>query len=234
MKHDDTGVLKRGGWFVTGTDTGVGKTSVALALLTALERKGRKAVGMKPIASGCRKTAAGLRCDDAERLQAASSVTAEYVDINPYAFADPVAPHLAATAEGIVIRIEKIQTHFDRLQRLAPWVVVEGAGGWRVPLNDAHTMADLAKVLNLPVVLVVGIRLGCLNHALLTAAAIQADGVRLAGWVANQIESGLALFEENVATLRVRFDAPLLGVFPYQKSGFNPTHASHLILEKLI
>ena len=226
--------MMRGGWFVTGTDTGVGKTAVAQALLTALQRKGHKAVGMKPIASGCRKTAAGLRCDDAERLQAASSVTAEYADINPYAFADPVAPHLAAATEGIVIRIEKIQTHFDRLQRLAPWVVVEGAGGWRVPLNDAHTMADLAKALNLPVVLVVGIRLGCLNHALLTAAAIQADGVRLAGWVANQIEPGLALFEGNVATLRARLDVPLLDVFPYQESGFNPTHVSHLILEKLI
>lgn len=207
------------GWFITGTDTGVGKTSVAVALLAALARAGRTAVGMKPVASGARRTAAGLRHTDAEALIRAGTAAADYADVNPYCFADPVAPHLAAAAGGSVIRVEKILEHRARLQRLASYIVVEGAGGWRTPLDADRTMADLALALRLPVILVVGIRLGCLNHALLTAEAVRRAGAPFAGWVANRIDPGAALFEENVATLAARLATPPLAVFPYRLPG---------------
>jgi len=204
------------GWFITGTDTGVGKTYVARCLLAALAHADRPAVGMKPVASGCHRTQTGLRCDDAELLLADSSVNPDYTDVNPYAFAEPVAPHLAAAAEGKTIELEVIQERFRRLRRLAPYVVVEGAGGWRVPLDDSRTMADIAKALGLPAILVVGMRLGCLNQALLTVEAMHTDGVTLTGWVANQIDPVMERFEQNIATLEARIAEPLLGVLPYQ------------------
>ena len=210
-----------GGWFITGTDTGVGKTRVAHGLLEALARAGQRAVGMKPVASGCRATAAGLRSEDAESLLAASGVATDYADINPYAFAPPCAPHLAARASGVAIRLEKILGHFQRLQEKAPWLVVEGIGGWRVPLGEHLTMADVARALRLPVILVVGLRLGCLNHALLTLSAIRHDGIPLAGWVANQIDPAMTRVAENIAALEERVSAPLLASFPYQPPG-NP------------
>lgn len=206
------------GWFITGTDTGVGKTVAAQALLVRLARAGFRVAGMKPVASGCRQTPQGLRNEDAERLLHASSVPLTYNEVNPYAFAPPVAPHLAARAAGIEIRLENILEHFYRLQARADWVVVEGAGGWYVPLGPALTMADLARALGLPVILVVGLRLGCLNHALLTAQAVRASGCALAGWVANRIDPNMELVMENIEALRARLDAPLLAEFPYRGS----------------
>ena len=197
-------------WFVTGTDTGVGKTLVSVALLTALARTGRRVVGMKPVASGCDATPLGLRSADAEALRAAANVTADYEDINPYALAVPTAPHLAAAATGVQIEIAAIRAHYARLAAHADDVVVEGIGGWLVPINRTQTMADVARALELPVILVVGMRLGCLNHALLTQRAITASGCRLVAWVANRVDSGAP--EGYVEALNDHLAAPCLGI----------------------
>jgi dethiobiotin synthetase len=222
------------GWFVTGTDTGVGKTLFAVSLLAGLARAGFKAAGMKPVASGCRETPEGLRNEDAERLMAASSVPLAYEEINPYALAPPVAPHLAAAAAGIEISLENILEHFDRLRARAEFVVVEGAGGWFVPLGPTLTMADLARALGLPVILVVGLRLGCLNHALLTAEAIGRMGCPLAGWVANRIDPEMMLVEQNIETLRERLAAPLIAELPYLERGHFSAVMTHRDVERLI
>ena len=223
------------GWFVTGTDTGVGKTRVATALLAGLRASGVSALGMKPVASGCRHTPSGLRSEDAEALRAAGSCRRPYDEVNPYAFAPAIAPHLAAEAAGVVIREQTIQEHFGRLCAQAECVVVEGVGGWLVPLGPALTMADIARALRLPVIMVVGLRLGCLNHALLTAAAIHQSGLRLAGWVANRIEPDFEKFDENVGSLAARLDAPLIGRIPFLAEGLMSLEdmASHLELSKL-
>ena len=205
-----------GGWFITGTDTGVGKTRVSGLLLDALAREGRLAVGMKPVASGCLTTSAGLRSEDAEALLAKSGVAADYADINPYAFAPPCAPHLAASEAGVEIRLEKILESFVRLRQQAPWVVVEGVGGWRVPLGKQLMLSDVVRAMELPVILVVGLRVGCINHALLTVSAIQREGIALAGWVANQIDPEMTHVEENVATIQNKIAVPLLGQWPCQ------------------
>jgi dethiobiotin synthetase len=207
------------GWFITGTDTGVGKTRIACLLLEALAREGRRAIGMKPVASGCRETTAGLRNEDAERLLAVSGVAVDYAEVNPYAFAPAIAPHLAAHESGAVIRNEKILESFQRLRQKAPWLVVEGIGGWMVPLGEHLTMADIARAMRLPAILIVGLRLGCLNHALLTASAIRREGVPLAGWIANQIDPAMTHVDENIAALNERIQAPLLARFPYQSPG---------------
>jgi dethiobiotin synthetase len=208
-----------GGWFITGTDTGVGKTWIACLLLEALAREGRRAVGMKPVASGCRETATGLRNEDAERLLTVSGVAVDYAEVNPYAFAPAMAPHLAAHESGVEIRNEKILESFQRLRQKAPWLVVEGVGGWMVPLGEHLMMADVARAMRLPVILVVGLRLGCLNHALLTASAIQRESVPVAGWIANQIDPAMTHVDENIAALRERIEAPLLARFPYLAPG---------------
>jgi dethiobiotin synthetase len=222
------------GWFIAGTDTGVGKTRAACALLTALVRSGRKAVGMKPVASGGRKTAAGLRCGDAEALLAAGAIAAEYTDVNPYCFEPAVAPHLAASATGVEIDLREIASRFHKLRRLTEWIVVEGAGGWLTPINARESMADVAAWLQLPVILVVGMRLGCLNHALLTQRAIRAAGLPLAGWVANRIDPAMSRVNENVAALQSRIAAPLLAVFPHATSGNGRPAAEFIDLEKLV
>jgi dethiobiotin synthetase len=199
-------------WFVTGTDTGVGKTLVSTALLTALARSGRRVVGMKPVASGCDVTAHGLRSADAGALRMAGNVAADYADINPYALAASTAPHLAAVAAGVQIDIGTIRTHYARLAACADDVVVEGIGGWLVPINRTQNMADVARVLELPVILVVGMRLGCLNHALLTQRAITASGCRLVAWVANSVADDMP--QGYVESLTERLEAPCLGVLP--------------------
>lgn len=203
------------GVFVTGTDTGVGKTRLSATLVRAQRACGRRAIGMKPVASGCRDTPEGLRNEDAETLIAASDPAPPYALCNLYAFAPPIAPHIAAREARIGIALEPIVGAYLKLAAMADRVVVEGVGGWSVPLSDALMQADLVRALDLPVVLVVGLRLGCINHALLSARAIAADGCTLAGWIANRIDPDMAHADANLDTLRKRIDAPLLGVLAY-------------------
>lgn len=198
-------------WFVTGTDTGTGKTLVSCALLLALSGKKIRAVGMKPVAAGLD---ADGRNDDAKQLIAASSVDAPYPLVNPYPLRAAIAPHIAAAEEGATIELPPIVAAFGRLRAMADAVIVEGVGGFRVPLNAECDTSDLAVALDLPVILVVGLRLGCINHALLSQQAIAACGLPLAGWVANRIDPAMLRPEENLAALRERIAAPLLGVVP--------------------
>ena len=199
------------GCFVTGTDTGIGKTRVSAGLLRALAQAGVKSVGMKPVASGAEMTSEGLRNEDALALQRAAALPRDYALVNPYCFAPPVAPHLAAREAGVEIGLDVIRDAYTALCRGAEVVVVEGVGGWQVPLGPGLGLPDLAQELELPVLLVVGMRLGCLNHALLTARAIRADGLTLAGWVANAVDSHFERPEANLATLEAELGAPLLG-----------------------
>jgi len=189
------------GFFVTGTDTGVGKTEIACALASGLAASGLKVAVMKPVAAGAVSTPEGLRNDDALALMACANVAARYETINPFCLAEPVAPHIAAADTGIRIRTADIVGCFDALKRQADCVVVEGAGGWLVPISAQETMADVARALGLPVVLVVGLRLGCLNHALLSAQAVHASGLMLSGWVGNGIDALFARQAENLAAL---------------------------------
>ncbi len=206
------------GIFVTGTDTGVGKTLVSAALLHVLKWLGRRAVGMKPVAAGAELIDGVWSNEDVRLLKAASGVDAPNELVNPYLFRDAIAPHIAAERKGVRIEIPRIVEACEQLTRLADWVVVEGAGGFRIPLDDKKDSADLAVALGLPVVLVVGMRLGCLNHALLTAEAIERRGLTLAGWIANRIDPDMAVFDENLAALENRLPAPCLGVLPWQES----------------
>ncbi|MEO5574330.1 MAG: dethiobiotin synthase [Gammaproteobacteria bacterium] len=203
------------GFFVTGTDTNAGKTWIAAGLLSALGARGHSTATMKPIASGCTQTPNGLRNDDALLLMRHASLPLPYECVNPYAFAAPVAPHIAAQASGRVIEIAPLKMIFEKISSQADYVIVEGVGGWKVPINVHETTVDLAVALNLPVILVVGMRLGCLNHALLTCNSIVSYGLTLAGWVANTIDTSYLEFDANVQALHNRIPAPLLGITPH-------------------
>jgi dethiobiotin synthetase len=203
------------GFFVTGTDTGIGKTWVSSGLILALRLHGYRAIGMKPIASGCSSTPSGLRNEDALALQTASSETVGYETVNPYAFEPAIAPHVAAREAGVNITFATIRAHAEKVMRLADHLVVEGVGGWRVPLGADGDVAALAGFLDLPVVLVVGLRLGCINHALLTAEAIASEGLPLAGWVASTLAPQMERQAENIEALRQEIRAPMLGVIPF-------------------
>jgi dethiobiotin synthetase len=215
-RPDPTDIMSRG-VFVAGTDTGIGKTVVSSTWLAALNQAGRRAVGMKPVASGCRQTAHGWRNDDAEALIGQSAGAADYALVNPYALPEAIAPHLAAKAAGVEIRLDPIVAAFAFLSTNAECTIVEGVGGWAVPLSPVLMQADLVRALRLPVVLVVGLRLGCINHALLSARAIAADGCRLIGWIGNRVDPDMAHADGNLATLRERLPAPCLGVLPFAK-----------------
>jgi dethiobiotin synthetase len=210
-------------WFVAGTDTEVGKTFATCALLYALNANGIKAIGMKPVAAG---TDADGKNDDVEALIAASGVTAPQELINSYLFQPAIAPHIAAAEAGQRIDIERIADALDALRDMAGAVLVEGVGGFCVPLGPTHDTADLAERLDLPVILVVGMRLGCINHALLSQQAITARGLTLAGWIANRIDPHMSRFDENLETLRQRMNSPLLGVIPANST---PQTAARLI-----
>jgi dethiobiotin synthetase len=202
--------------FVAGTDTGIGKTHAACSLLHALRGAGYNACGMKPVASGCVATPDGLRNDDALALLAASSEPRPgYDQINPVALSDPLSPHLAAVHAGVTITLPPLRAAFDALGHRYQCVVVEGVGGWLVPLAPTLFASDIAREWRLPVILVVGLRLGCLNHALLSARAIQADGCHLLGWIGNVIDPSMDALEENVETLRALLPSPCLGVLPH-------------------
>jgi dethiobiotin synthetase len=200
--------------FVTGTDTGVGKTWVSAGLMRSLAAAGLHVAGMKPVASGCRRTRTGLRNADAEQLQALASITPPYELVNPVRLAEAVAPHIAAARAGVRIDPEAIWAAYQELRRQANAVVVEGIGGWRVPLAETGTTADLVRLLDLPVLLVVGLRLGCINHALLSVESITADRIPLAGWVANHVDPRFTDSSEVINYLSEHIAAPLIGTVP--------------------
>jgi dethiobiotin synthetase len=206
--------MQASGYFITGTDTGVGKTVVTLGLMQYLQAQGQTVVAMKPIASGCERTVAGLRNADALLLQQQASVPLDYALVNPYAFEPAIAPHIAAAEAGVRIDTGKILSTCHALARQADCVLVEGVGGWQVPLTDDETLADLARALGLEVILVVAMRLGCLNHALLTAESVVARGCSLRGWVANRLSPQPEFAQENINSLKSRLSTPLLGVLP--------------------
>ena len=205
-------------FFVTGTDTGVGKSYVAAGLLQMALAEGLSTAALKPVAAGCDMTPDGLRNDDALLLQKYCSPSLLYEQVNPVALPLAVAPHIAAAQAGQRLEVERL-LGFCRavLMQRADLTVIEGAGGWRVPLNARHTLAEIPRRLQIPVIMVVGIRLGCINHALLTAEAIRADGLELAGWVANCVDARMPCREENIATLVSMLDSPLLATIPWQQ-----------------
>jgi dethiobiotin synthetase len=204
----------RPGYFVTGTGTGVGKTLVSCALLHAFGASGKTTVGMKPIAAGCENG----KWKDVELLAAASTVAARQELINPYALIRPIAPHIAASRADISIDINVIRQACLQLQEISDTVIVEGVGGFLVPLNEHQDSADMAAALGLPVILVVGMQLGCLNHALLTTRAVRATGLPLTGWVANCIDPRMEAIDDNVRALQQRLACPLLGVLPFEQN----------------
>ncbi len=201
--------------YVTGTDTGIGKTFSSCVLLHALRQRGGTAVGMKPVASGCERTAHGWRNEDATALLAASQPVPAYADLNPYALPLPLAPELAAADAGVQLALGPIEAAFGRLCAQADTVVVEGVGGWLAPLSATLDQADLVHALRLPVVMVVGLRLGCLNHARLTAAAIAASGATCIGWIGNEVDPQMARIDDNMTMLRDRLAMPCLGRLPF-------------------
>jgi dethiobiotin synthetase len=210
------------GFFVTGTDTGAGKTRVAVELTRAFVAAGKRTAVMKPVAAGVVQTTGGEFNDDALELLAASNVKAPYADVNPWLLRLPASPHLAARAEGVSIEHAPIARAYARLAAAADVVIVEGAGGWLAPISAVETMADVARRLDLPVVLVVGLRLGCLNHALLTREALRARGMRFAGWIANKLATEMPLANANIASLAARFGAEPLAVVPPGSAGYDP------------
>lgn len=206
-------MIKR--WFVTGTDTEVGKTVASSALLQAANLAGYRTAGYKPVASGSDMTAEGLRNGDALALQANSAVALSYAEVNPYVFAEPTSPHIVSADEGRPIELARLSAGLRYLEQRADWLLVEGAGGWFTPLSEQHTFADWVQQEQLPVILVVGIKLGCINHAVLTAQAIQQAGLQLAGWIANDVTAPGPRHQEYLATLRRMLPAPWLGEIPH-------------------
>lgn len=217
-------------YFITGTDTGVGKTLISCALLHAFAAQGKRVAGFKPVAAGCGEDEHN---DDANALRAASSMPLTYGQVNPYCFRHAIAPHLAATHSGVRIELKRILTSFHELAGQSDEVIAEGAGGFLVPLNDKQTSADLAQELNLPVIVVVGMRLGCINHALLTVRAIADYQLECAGWIANVLDDKMPALQENIDALRERIAAPLLGIVPYQSQPDAQATAAHLNLDLL-
>ena len=203
-------------YFITGTDTGVGKTTVSLMLLSQFGEKGFSTAAIKPVAAGAIKTDFGFRNDYAIKLQAAMTTTWPYENINPFLLNEPISPNLSAKHQKINLTADKIVSACQPIlnSNNIDIVIVEGAGGCHTPLNDQETFADVAKALDIPIILVVGLRLGCLNHALLTVQAIQSSGLKIAGWVANQVDYPMLYVEENIHYLKKRLHAPLLGIQP--------------------
>ena len=216
-------------FFVTGTDTDVGKTTIAAGLLRAARLAGLSTAAVKPVASGCEDGVDGLRNSDALALLAECSLPLSYAEVNPFAFAPAIAPHLAAREAGVPLKVEALAAAVQAvLAQQADFTLVEGAGGWRVPLDGQATLAELPVALDLPVILVVGVRLGCINHALLTAEAIARDGLRLAGWVANVLDPQTSRLDDNLRTLTERLAAPCLGRVPRLQQADAAAVARHL------
>jgi len=218
-------------YFLIGTDTGVGKTLVSCALLHAFAAQGKRVVGFKPVAAGCDEDDHN---EDAKQLREAGTVHATYGQINPYCFPHPIAPHLSARHAGSRIDFSRIFASYDELAGQSDEVIVEGVGGFCVPLNEKQDSVDLVKQLDIPVILVVGMRLGCLNHALLTMRAIADAQIECAGWIANVLDADMLAMQENIDTLRERIQVPLLGVIPYQSQPDAREAAKHLQLAPLV
>jgi len=222
------------GIFITGTDTEVGKTVTSTQLIRLLVDEGMKVAVMKPVASGAKKVAGILKNDDALSLMQASNLQVDYEMINPYVFESAIAPHIAAQSSGIEIELDNIQKKYLQLQKVSDVVVVEGVGGWYSPLSMHSTASDLAEALSLPVILVVGLRLGCLNHALLTVQAIRQSGLKFAGWIANHIDNEFSSGDETIKTLQhYLHDISYLGTLPFYKKIENK-HYSHTLNKQLI
>lgn len=205
-------------FFITATDTDAGKTLVTAGILRSLSKRGFKTIGFKPVASGCFETPDGLRNDDALQLMEASSLTLDYSSINPFTFKPAIAPHIAAQEHGVKIKLEQIVNIIEQNSDQADYRLIEGVGGWLVPLNEQQTVADLAQELGFPVILVVNMRLGCINHALLTAQAIKQSGLKVAGWIANQSvpdDASMDNLNDNIEALKNRLDMPFIGLLPY-------------------
>jgi len=222
-------------YFVTGTDTGIGKTTAACAVLARARQQGLSTLGLKPIAAGCEETPDGLRNSDALQLQAMSSIAVSYPEVNPFALAAPLSPHLAARAAGRRLTITQVAGHVRAGLMYRPdLALVEGAGGWRVPLSDRELMSSLPRELRMPVILVVGLRLGCINHAVLTAEAILKDGVRIAAWVGSRVDPQLQDADGNIATLTAMLPAPCLGILPFAPGETAEALATHLDIAPLL
>lgn len=210
------------GIFITGTDTEIGKTHVTCALLNALNQQNLKTIGMKPVASGADEVEGQLKNEDALKLIEASFMKLPYEKINPYVFKVAASPHIAAELDQQQVEIKKIVDSYRLLEQQAEMVLVEGVGGWLAPLNKTQTVSDLALELGLPVILVVGMRLGCLNHAMLTANNIHQSGLKLIGWIANCLDDDFSFLEENISTLQQHLDVPLIAKLSYQQTKFSP------------
>ena len=222
-------------FFIAGTDTDVGKTVVTAALLEAANRQGLRTLGMKPVAAGCEPSDQGLRNEDALLIQQAMSESLPYEQLNPVALAPAIAPHIAAQQAGLQLQADRLAGYCRGVMaQPADFLLIEGAGGWRVPLNERETLADLAIGLQLPVILVVAMRLGCINHALLTAEAIAGDGLPLAGWVANTTGNTMSCYRDNIQTLQSLLDAPLLGEVPCLAIPDAVTVAEYLTIDPLL
>lgn len=223
------------GLFITGTDTEIGKTFVCSLLIKLLAEEDLKVVGMKPIASGAKIINGVLKNEDALSLIKASNVEADYDIINPYVFKPAVSPHIAAEEVGVEIDLDSINNKVEQLQKNSDIVIVEGVGGWYAPLSLNTTVADLAETLKLPIIIVVGLRLGCLNHALLTAQAIRQTGLPIAGWIANHVIKDFSFADKNISTLKhFLSDFPYLGSIPYQTNLKNKLPTDHINKQILI
>ena len=220
-------------YFISGTDTAIGKTLVGVALLHAARSAGHSAIGAKPVAAGCDLIDGIWQNEDAAALRSASSLELSYEQVNPIALKAFMAPHIAAEREGVKINAVDLCRKINALPD-AEITFIEGAGGWLVPLNDKETMADIATGLQVGVILVVGLRLGCINHALLSAAAIKQSGLKIAGWVANSIEPAMDVKDGNIAAIEKRLQAPLLGTIPYLNPADPEAAAALLDIEPLL
>lgn len=222
-------------FFITGTDTDVGKTLVSMALLQLARESNLSTAAVKPVAAGCSQSTDGLRNNDALALQSIITAALAYDEINPIALEPAIAPHIAANNIACVLSVKSLAEKCEQVfQKNYDFVLVEGAGGWRVPLNATETLADLAALLRIPVVLVVGLKLGCINHALLTLEAIRNDGLVVSGWVANQIDKNMAVVGENVETLVQRLPCPFLGHIPFLDNPSAASASRFLDIKKLL
>ncbi len=220
--------------FIAGTDTDVGKTVASKAILQAIASKGFTTIGFKPVAAGCERTEQGFRNSDALHLMKAATQEMPYEDVNPYALELPASPHIAAKHESRTIDFDVLSNKLNYLKTQADFVLIEGAGGWRVPVSDTECLSEWVKKEKLPVVLVVGIKLGCLSHALLTAESIEADGLNIVGWVANRINPGTEHYAEIIKVLESRINAPKLGEIPYVPSAKRSELGKYMHLEPLM